>query len=241
MTHGIFITGTDTGVGKTRMGTFITRLLTERGIRVCPRKPVESGCPLGPDGLMPMDAMALKEAARNSEQLHDICRYRFSAPVSPERAAILESTILDLGMLYRACLAGVDNGAFLLVEGAGGFYSPLARGALNADLASALGLPVLLVASDRLGTINHTLLTIEAIQMRGLPLAGVVLNQMESQTDKRMSNARDLERRLQWPVTRISYKPHPHSTLGPSETGALSRLIDAWLTGASLGAPGTQR
>lgn len=241
MRNGIFITGTDTGVGKTQIGTFIARLLTERDICVRPRKPVESGCPMGPDGLIPLDALALKQAARNSEPLHDICRYRFSAPVSPERAAMLESSILDLGMLYRACLAGVGEDDFLVVEGAGGFYSPLARGALNADLASALGLPVLLVASDKLGTINHTLLTIEAIQMRGLPLAGVVLNQMESQTDARMNNARDLERRLQWPVTRISYKPHPGSTLWPSETGALSRLVDAWLTGASLCEPGTQR
>lgn len=241
MTHGIFITGTDTGVGKTRIGTFVARLLTERGVRVRPRKPVESGCPMGEDGLVPQDAMALKEAACSGEQLHNICRYRFSAPVSPERAAILESTILDLGMLYRACLADVAKDDFLLVEGAGGFYSPLARGALNADLASALGLPVLLVASNKLGTINHTLLSIEAIQMRGLPLAGIILNQTASQTDARMNNARDLERRLGWPVTRISYQPHQDGTLRPSEMRALSCLIDGWLTGESSNAPGNRR
>jgi dethiobiotin synthetase len=89
---------------------------------------------------------------------------------------------------------------FLLVEGAGGFYSPLAAGVLNADLAVALSLPVLLVTADRLGTIGHTLLAVEAIKRRGLTLAGVVLNQVAPAVDPQMDNAAELSRWLGEPV-----------------------------------------
>ena len=87
-----------------------------------------------------------------------------------------------------------------MVEGAGGFYSPLASGALNADLAAALSLPVLLVAADRLGTIGHTLMTVDAIKRRGLTLAGVVLNRLDPYGDPLMDNATDLSRWLGQPV-----------------------------------------
>ena len=228
MTRGLFITGTDTGVGKTRVGTALTHLLTERGLRVRVRKPVESGCLPQPDGLLPQDAAALREAAGCAEPLERICRYRLQAPLSPERAAALEGMALDLGHLYDACLTDIRGDDFLLVEGAGGFYSPLARGALNADLAGGLGLPVLVVAADRLGTLNHTLLTIEAVRMRGLALAGVVLNQPFPQTDPRMDNAEDLERWLQRPVLRLPYGSNGGVDAWQREAAWLAPLADAW-------------
>lgn len=123
MTRGVFITGTD-GVGKTRVGAALAHLLTGRGLRVRPRKPVESGCPTGPDGLLPQDAAVLRDAAGRAEPLKHICRYRLQAPLSPERATELEGMALDLGRLYTACLADIGNDNFLLVEGADGFYSP---------------------------------------------------------------------------------------------------------------------
>ncbi|MEO6264932.1 MAG: dethiobiotin synthase [Luteimonas sp.] len=237
MTRGVFITGTDTGVGKTRVGAALAHLLTGRGLRVRPRKPVESGCPTGSDGLVPQDATVLREAAGCAEPLERICRYRLQAPLSPERAAELEGVVLNLGRLHVACLAGVGNDDFLLVEGAGGFYSPLARGALNADLAGGLGLPVLVVATDRLGTLNHTLLTIEAVRMRGLALAGVVLNQPAPQADPLMDNAADLERWLQMPVLRLPHGSGCGIEAWRQEAAALSRLADAWLSGTSLKRP----
>lgn len=236
MTYGVFITGTDTGVGKTRVGTLLASLLLERGIRVRARKPVESGCKPASEGLIPLDALALRDGAGCSEPLEDICRFRFEAAVSPERAALLEGTILDLATLYRACMSQVDAGDFLLVEGAGGFYSPIARGALNADLAGALGLPVVIVAADRLGAISQTLLAVEAAQMRGLAIAGIVLNQTEEGIDPSMKNSRDLERWLKFPVTRLPYRRHCAPPL-MQERMALSRLIDGWLSGSASPMP----
>jgi len=196
MTAGVFITGTDTGVGKTWIGAALAHLLTQGGRRVRPRKPLESGCVPGPDGLHPQDAAALREAAGSLEPLDRVCPYRLEAPLSPDRAAALAGISLDLERLTQACRAGVEDGDFLLVEGAGGFCSPLTADHLNADLAVALQLPVLLVTADRLGAIHQVLVTVEAIERRGLRLAGVVLNQVVPGPDPRMDNAADLASRL---------------------------------------------
>lgn len=117
------------------------------------------------------------------------------------------------------------------MEGAGGFYSPLARGVLNADLAGGLGLPVLVVAADRLGTLNHTLLTVEAVQMRGLALAGLILNQPAAhQPAPAMDNAADLERWLQVPVLRLPYGSGSGIEAWRQEAALLAPLADAWFT-----------
>ncbi len=198
--HGLFVTGTDTGVGKTRISAILAHLLNARGLVVRPRKPVESGCRSGEAGLIPEDAVTLQAAAKSDELLESICPYRFESALSPERAAALVGKILTLDEVSAACRQGVTETDFLLVEGAGGFYSPLASGVLNADLAVALSLPVLLVVADRLGTIGHTLLTVEAIKCRGLTLAGVVLNQAAPAVDQQMDNAAELSRWLGEPV-----------------------------------------
>lgn len=197
---GLFVTGTDTGVGKTRITAILAHLLNDRGRVVRPRKPVESGCQLGDAGLIPEDAVSLQAAAKSDELLTIICPYRFESALSPERAAALVGKSLTLEEVSAACRQGVTESDFLLVEGAGGFYSPLASGVLNADLAVALSLPVLLVAADRLGTIGHTLLAVEAIKRRGLTLAGVVLNQVAPVVDPQMDNAAELSRWLGEPV-----------------------------------------
>lgn len=229
MKRGVFITGTDTGVGKTRIGAALAWQLSRRGLRVRPRKPVESGCPEGPDGLMPQDALALCEAAGGADPLGKVCPYRLRAPLSPERAARLEDVPLTLGMLYAACWAGVGPDDFLLVEGAGGFYSPMAQGALNADLAGGLGLPVLVVAADRLGTLNHTLLTVEAVRMRGLAPAGLVLNQPIPQANAGgMDNAEDLARWLRCPVLRIPHSTDSGATAWRREAAGLATLAAHW-------------
>ncbi|MDI1291906.1 MAG: dethiobiotin synthase [Methylobacter sp.] len=190
--HGLFVTGTDTGIGKTRITAALARLLSERNLIVRPRKPVESGCRREGDRLVPEDARTLQAAARSDEPLERICPYSFEPALSPERAAALAGTSLTLDEIRAACLQGVAENDFLLVEGAGGFYSPLTSGVLNADLAAALSLPVLLVTADRLGCIGHTLMAVEAINRRGLVLAGVVLNRIENHDDPRMNNAEDL-------------------------------------------------
>ncbi len=228
--RGIFITGTDTGVGKTHVGGAIAHLLTQRGLRVRTRKPVESGCPTGPEGLIPRDASVLREAAGCVDTLEGICRHRFRAAVSPERAASREGVDLGLAPLYDACIADLADDDFLQVEGAGGFYSPLATRALNVDLAGALGLPVLLVAADRLGTINHALLTLEAIRTRGLALAGIVLNQPLPDSDDEMDNAQDIERWSGQPVVRLPYREFIGVPAWRAEAPLLAPLVESWLS-----------
>jgi len=197
--HGVFITGTSTGVGKTHIGVLLARALRAKNIAVVPRKPIESGCRKIDGELDPEDARALMEASGYTGTLSEICPYRFEPPVSPVRAAHLANKALSTEHLVSVCLNN-SRGGFILVEGAGGFYSPLAEDGLNADLAVALQLPVLLVTEDTLGCLNHVLLNAEAIQVRGLTLAGVVLNNIHETRDASMDNAADLRDRLRCPV-----------------------------------------
>jgi len=202
--QGVFITGTSTDVGKTFIATEIARQLCKQNVTVIPRKPIESGCLMRGEELIPQDAEALKIAANYQGSLSEVCPYRFEPPISPVRAAHLANKILTTEQLVQICLDGSENG-FVLVEGAGGFYSPLAENGLNADLAVALQLPVLLVADDRLGVINQVLLNAEAIKIRGLHLAGVILNAVNDDQDERMDNSADLRERLDCQVFSTPY------------------------------------
>lgn len=193
--RGVFVTATDTGVGKTWVGTRLTAALLATGIPVLPRKPVESACASDEAGqLIPADALALWEAAGCRGSLEEVCAWRLVPVASPERAAQMSGIDLTIAKLAEACLRGSGRDDFLLVEGAGGFYSPLARDGLNADLAERLALPVLLVAPDRLGTLSPILLAIEAMQHRGLTIAGVMLNALPDMSHPDLDNAGDLRR-----------------------------------------------
>lgn len=221
--RGLFITGTDTGVGKTHVGTALAAGLVARGLRVRARKPVESGCPRVQGELQPQDALAY--AAVSGEPLETICRWRLEAALSPERAARIEGVAFDLAGLAAHCRAGVDADDFLLVEGAGGFLSPIAPDGLNADLALALGLPVLLVASDRLGAIHQVLASAEAIARRGLTLAEVVLNRIAPAHDPLLDNAADLHRWLGRTVITVGHVGAVGEAR-PTVTDALAPLIE---------------
>lgn len=197
--HGVFITGTSTEVGKTHTAVLLAKQLTEHGVRVIPRKPIETGCMMQGDELIPQDAVALKQAAAYQGSLAEVCPYRFEPPISPVRAARLVNKALTTEQLVKSCLDGSEQG-FLLVEGAGGFYSPLSENGLNADLAMALQLPVLLVASDGVGCLSQVLLNAEAIKIRGLNLVGVVLNSLDDTRNVHMDNAADLRDALDCPI-----------------------------------------
>ena len=202
--QGLFITGTSTGVGKTHIGVLLAQALSDNRITVIPRKPVESGCNPVDGDLIPTDAQALMSAAAYTGGLDEVCPYRFQPPISPARAARLAGRTLTTSELVDACVRGVDSG-FILVEGAGGFYSPLTEDGLNADLAEALQLPLLLVAENTLGVLNQVLLNVEAIKCRGLELAGVVLNELHDSPNGQMDNAADLRERLSCAVFLQAY------------------------------------
>lgn len=192
---GIFMTGTDTGVGKTWVGVQLIKTLRVLGREVIPRKPVESGWA---EDTQHTDAWQLAHAAEQTFD-HGICPYRFTAALAPPRAAMQEGKTLTLQQLAAACPTHWESHQFLHVEGAGGFYSPIADDGLNADLAQILGLPVVIVAEDRLGCINHALLTAAAVQQRGLKLAGVILNPRTFHANG-MDNQHDIYQYLNVPV-----------------------------------------
>ena len=201
---GLFITGTDTDVGKTYISSQIVACLHANNINVVPRKPIESGCKLIEGTLHPDDAQQYFLAVQQSVSLDDICPYRFEPPISPQRAARLVNQPINVEQAHQACIANINDDDFLVVEGAGGFYSPLCEDGLNADLAEALQLPVLLVANDQLGCINHILLTMEAIQKRKLEISAVVLNGKNQTHDASMNNADDLKSLFEVPVFTVS-------------------------------------
>jgi dethiobiotin synthetase len=189
----------------------LIRELVGRGLHICARKPVESGCARHGNELLPSDALALQAAAGGREALDRICAFPLAAPVSPTRAAALAGQSLTLEQLVAACGDEVGTEDFLVVEGAGGFLSPLTQDALNADLAQRLGLPVVLVAADRLGAVHQALVTAEAIERRGLLLAAVVLNQLDPTLDPRLDNAAEL---AHWLGMAVIALPH-QAGVGP--------------------------
>ncbi len=172
---GLFITGTDTGVGKTVVTCALARGLRAAQIDVGVMKPVETGVPASG----PVDARALVQAAAVDDDLDLVCPIQFAMPAAPEAAAAVEASGREwapLDRITRAFATLSERHAFTLVEGAGGILVPFDEKTTMAEVAKALGLPVLVVARGSLGTINHTLLTLEACEARGLFVLGVVLS-----------------------------------------------------------------
>ncbi len=226
MMKGLFVTGSDTGVGKTWVGANLCRILVNRGFDLAVRKPVESGCTLIDGKLFPHDAFSLQQAAQSREPLSLICPYRYAAPLSPARAANLEKKPLKLDQLIEAC--EVDSSRFLIVEGAGGFYSPIAQDGLNANLAENLGLPLLIVAENRLGAINQVLLVLEAIQKRRLRPLGIVLNQLQPESDPELQNRRDLQSWTQLPILEIPFFNQKNGHSRNDHLDPILTWIDQW-------------
>ncbi len=177
-TAGLFVTGTDTGVGKTYVGAMIARALASAGYRVGVYKPAASGCRRVRGNLVSDDAVALWEAAGRPGPLDRVCPQRFSASLAPHLAAREEGKRLDPELLRRGLEYWRRRSDVILVEGSGGLMSPLGDDEYVADLACEFGLPLVVVARNSLGTINQTLQTlIAAATFRdGLEVAGIVLN-----------------------------------------------------------------
>ncbi len=180
--RGVFVTGTDTGVGKTLVASALARHLRGRGLDVGVMKPVETG--VVDPGQPGPDASLLQWAAKSGDAPEWIAPYRLKAPLAPALAAKMEGVVIDLarvvGMVHTLC----DRHDFTIVEGAGGLMVPLAGGILVADLVLQLGLPLLVVCRPGLGTINHTLLTVHAARTMGIPLAGFIINGMPHSPDE---------------------------------------------------------
>lgn len=204
--RGVFVTGTDTGVGKTRVACALAASLRGRGLDVGVMKPIETG--VGAAG--PLDALALRAAAGCSDPLEEICPEPLALPAAPAVAARHAGRAIDLERIFRAYRGLCARHDCMLAEGAGGLLVPVTRELSMADLARQLGLPLLLVARSALGTLNHTLLTLEAAVARGLPVRGVVISHAQEMRDEGTRlNLAELRRGL-----------------GPTLLGELPALLD---------------
>lgn len=175
---GLFVTGTDTEVGKTVAGCSLLAGLNALGVRTAAMKPVASGCEPTPDGLRNEDALALMATASVRHTYAQVNPVALAPAIAPHLAAAEAGAVIDVPDLAAAAQRLAADADLLLVEGAGGWRVPLTADAGFADLAAALGYPVVLVVAVRLGCINHALLTAEAVQRDGLSLAGWVANVM---------------------------------------------------------------
>jgi len=173
---GLFITGTDTGVGKTWVGAGLIALFKERGFDMGVMKPVESGCRRENGCLIPEDATLLKEMASSEDELEIINPYALEHALAPALAAEREGVEIRLEVIKRAYDLLTSRHDGVIVEGAGGLLAPLAGDYFMADLAKEWGLPLLIVTGAKLGIINHTLLTLYCAQQREIPVIGIVMN-----------------------------------------------------------------
>jgi dethiobiotin synthetase len=178
LVSGIFITGTDTGVGKTFFACGLAALLKESGYKVGVMKPVETGCDEGGGKLVPQDAVALKEASGCELPLEQICPYQFREPLAPSVAAEREGARIDIDYLMSGYSEISAMHDITIVEGAGGLLVPLLPSYTNADFAKVLKLPLIVVAANKLGAINHLLLTVEHASCKGLSVWGYILNRV---------------------------------------------------------------
>jgi dethiobiotin synthetase len=210
---GLFITGTDTGVGKTHVGSIIARRLRDAELRVGVYKPVLSGYSqdiarvvAGTIHDCQDDDVLLWQAAGSPHDLVHVCPQRFQAPLAPHLAARVEGREVDSQLLR----SGVDywraRSDFVLVEGAGGLMSPLSENRYNADLAYDLEYPLIIVSPNRLGVMNQTLQAlVTAANFRGgLKVAAVVLNDLPLPDASRATNFNELQQRCSVPVVKLA-------------------------------------
>lgn len=195
--RGCFVTGTDTGVGKTLVSQVLLHTLRRAHTAVAGFKPVASGCDHTPEGLRNADALALQAASSVALSYDTVNPYAFAPPIAPHLAAEQAGVNIDLDAIVRG-IEAVDADR-IVVEGVGGWLVPLNHRQSVADLAQTLGLPVVLVVGLRLGCLNHALLTAEAIRARGLELAGWVANQIDPAFVCCDENIATLQERLEAP------------------------------------------
>ena len=208
--HGFFVTGTDTGVGKTLIACALLHAFSGRGLRTVGMKPVAAGAVYDAGKLVNEDVVALTAASSVKAPPDLVNPYCFAPPIAPHIAASEAETRIDLARLERAYSGLAALADCVIVEGAGGFRVPLGPDVDTRDLAVRLGLPVILVVGMRLGCLNHALLTADAVRSAGLPIAAWVANEIDPAMDRAQENVKALEARLGAPLlARIAYCTKP--------------------------------
>ncbi len=199
--HGLFFTGTDTGVGKTFVVAAVARILGRQGHGVIVSKPVATGANWKEGRLISDDTLSLARAARMEKDFQKITPWTFADPVAPPVAACLAGIELKFTDIVRAVLDRQDPQKAMLVEGIGGLLCPLTERETVADLVKALEMRLVVVARRSLGTLNHTLLTLEAARSRRLEVAGLIINETAPpRTLAEETNVVELKKRIEVPL-----------------------------------------
>ncbi len=225
MTARYFITGTDTGVGKTRITCGLLAAGRDAGHRVAGMKPVAAGL-IEVDGrMMNEDVALIVQASGQQDALARVNPYALELPVSPHIAAFRQEIAIDIGLITTSAAALAQGRELLLVEGAGGWHAPISATATMADVAVALGAPVVLVVGLKLGCLNHARLSRDSVRASGLPLAGWIGSEIDAEMPEKEENKRYLasifgEKALAW----LPFDPDPRHDAG-SMSAALPRLL----------------
>lgn len=207
---GYFVTGTDTGVGKTVIACALLAALAASGKKAVGMKPVACGGEPGVDYIVNDDVERLLAAGNVDAPREHVNPYCFAPPIAPHIAARQAGVVIDLDRIEKSfrVLAGMADA--VVVEGVGGFHVPLGPGVDTAQLAARLALPVVLVVGMRLGCLNHALLTANAVNGSGLRLAGWIANHIDPEMAVADDNVRALDERIGAPrIGRISFAPEP--------------------------------
>ena len=224
MTRGVFVTGTDTGVGKTLVASALVHALARQGVRVAGMKPVVSGALESAGGMVWEDVESLRRGANVTATLDEVSPYRFVPAIAPHIAAREAGVEISLDVIAQRFAALAARADAVVVEGVGGFLVPLGARETTADLAARLKLPLLLVVGMRLGCINHALLTREAIAARGLDFAGWVANRVDANMARYEENLDTLKKAMNAEMLgEIPFAPDSAAVLGMA--AGLARLF----------------
>lgn len=216
MTTGYFVTGTGTGVGKTLVSCALLHAFGARGKTTVGMKPVAAGCENGKW----KDVELLSAASTIAAPREQVNPYSLIPPIAPHIAASRAGIDININVIRQACLELQKNADTVIVEGIGGFLVPLNGRQDSADMALALGLPVIVVVGMQLGCLNHALLTVQAVRAIGLPLAGWVANCIDPRMDAIDENVLALEQRLACPLLGVlPFEPN-------ADARKLSRLLN---------------
>lgn len=224
---GVFIAGTDTGIGKTFVSCALLRALRAAGVRATGMKPVASGCAMTRDGLRNEDALALIAASDPRPDYADCNPFAFVEPVSPHiAAAVTQVTLAPIAAAFSRLAARAD---FVVVEGVGGWLAPLSDSLLANAIPQALRVPVILVVGLKLGCLNHAQLTACAIRGDGCELVGWIGNRVDPQMDRAEENLDSLRALLPAPCLGIlpfAAAPDAHA-LAPLLNAAITAITSA--------------
>jgi dethiobiotin synthetase len=217
--QGLYVTGTDTGIGKTRVSTALLHALRARGLRAVGMKPVASGCEATAAGWRNADALALQAASDPVPGYADLNPYALPLPLAPELAARDAGVEIDLSRILAAHARLQAQADVVVVEGVGGWDAPLSATLRQVDVVRALDLPVVLVVGLRLGCLNHAILSARAIAADGARLLGWIGNAIDPDMDRREEQRPMLQARI--PAPCLGWLPHAPEA-GPA---AFSRLL----------------